>query len=139
MEVFEYIKLLKNQNNYSKWALMDPNMKKEYTGIDGVRGFKSAWESDMKEVGKGVQEIVKVTEGERVDFALHFIKPFDGMADSYMTVDPVTPSETKVKWGFHSKMNYPMNILLMFMNMDKVIGRDLNTGLNNLKNLLEKK
>ncbi|SUJ28353.1 Uncharacterised protein [Sphingobacterium spiritivorum] len=26
--VFEYIKYIKNQNYYSKWATMDPNMKK---------------------------------------------------------------------------------------------------------------
>ena len=44
-EVFEYVKLLKNQDNYSKWAMMDPKMKKEYTGTDGTVGFISAWDS----------------------------------------------------------------------------------------------
>lgn len=138
-EVFDYIKLLKNQDNFSKWASMDPAMKKEYIGIDGVRGFKWAWDSEKKDVGKGVQEIVKITEGERVDWRLHFIKPFDGYADTYMTVDAVTPSETKVRWGFHSSMKYPMNIMLLFMDMDNMIGDDLAIGLNNLKEILEKK
>ena len=36
MDVFEYIKLLKNQNHYSKWATMDPNMKQEFIGTDGT-------------------------------------------------------------------------------------------------------
>lgn len=40
--VFDYIKLLKNQDNYSKWAMMDPNMTKTYRGTDGTVGFVSA-------------------------------------------------------------------------------------------------
>jgi len=32
--VFDYIKLLKNQNKFSVWASMDPNMKSTYTGTD---------------------------------------------------------------------------------------------------------
>ena len=38
-EVFNYIKFLKNQDNYSKWNMIDPNMKKAYTGTDGTVGF----------------------------------------------------------------------------------------------------
>ena len=42
-EVFEYIKFLKNQDNYSKWNMMDPDMKKTYQGTYGTVGFISAW------------------------------------------------------------------------------------------------
>jgi predicted ATP-grasp superfamily ATP-dependent carboligase len=47
-QVFEYVKRLKNQDKYSKWATMDPKMKKEYTGTDGTVGFISAWDSENK-------------------------------------------------------------------------------------------
>jgi hypothetical protein len=83
--VFNYIKFLRNQDNFSKWASMDPNMKKEYRGTDGEAGFVSAWESAFKNVGKGEQEITKITEGERIDFNIHFIKPFEGRAKAFMT------------------------------------------------------
>ncbi len=33
--VFEYLKYLKNQDNWSPWGKRDPNMKKEFEGIDG--------------------------------------------------------------------------------------------------------
>src|SRR6478736_279635 len=56
-EVFDYIRFIKNQDHYSKWAMMDPNMKKTYTGTDGTVGFISAWESENKNVGTGEQEI----------------------------------------------------------------------------------
>jgi hypothetical protein len=36
-------------------------------------------------------------------------------------------------------MKYPMNIMLLFMNMDEMLGKDLETGLVNLKAVMEKK
>ncbi len=137
-QVFDHIKFLRNQDNFTKWATMDANMKKEYFGTDGTVGFISAWDSDNKKVGKGEQEIKKITEGKRLETELRFIKPFTGLANAYMTTEPYGNNATKVKWGFDSKMKYPMNILLLFMNMDKMIGEDFATGLTNLKNVLEK-
>jgi len=137
-EVFEYLKLLKNQDNFSKWALMDPNMKKEYRGTDGTVGFVSAWESNKKNVGKGEQEILLIKEGEQIDFEIRFIKPFAGIAKAFMNVEAQSDQSTQVKWGFRSQMKYPMNLMLLFMNMDKMIGQDLSIGLSNLKTILEK-
>jgi uncharacterized membrane protein len=137
-EVFDYIKLLKNQNNYSKWATMDANMKKEFRGTDGTVGFVSSWDSDVKDVGKGEQEIKKITEGKRIDYELRFIKPFESTEQTYMATEALSENQTKVKWGFSGRMNYPMNLMLLFMNMEKMVGDDLQTGLNNLKNILEK-
>lgn len=137
-KVFDYIKYLRNQDNFSKWATMDPDMKKEYRGTDGTPGFVSAWDSEMKNVGKGEQEIVKVTDGERVDFSIHFIKPFDGLATAYMLTTAESENLTRVTWSFKAGMKYPMNLMLLFMNMEKMIGNDLQVGLGNLKSQLEK-
>jgi hypothetical protein len=131
------IEMLRNQDNFSKWASMDPNMKQEYIGIDGKIGFISSWESDQKDVGRGEQSIINIKEGERIDYALHFIKPMEGRANAFMTTEAVTDNQTKVKWGFTGTMNYPMNIVLLFMNMDRMIGGDLETGLINLKRVME--
>jgi uncharacterized protein YndB with AHSA1/START domain len=136
--VFEYIKLLKNQNKYSVWATMDANMKTEFTGTDGTPGFVSAWDSQEKNVGKGEQEILKVVDGERVDYEIRFIKPFESTSDASMTTVSVNENQTKVTWAFTGKMKYPMNLMLLFMNMEKMIGNDLQKGLENLKGLLEK-
>lgn len=135
-EVFNYVKYLKNQDSYSKWATLDPDMKKEFRGTDGQPGFVSAWEGNKK-VGKGEQEIKAVSDG-RIDTELRFEKPFKSIAQARMTIEPADAGSTKVTWGFESKMNYPMNIMKLFMNMDKAIGNDFSTGLNNLKALLEK-
>lgn len=138
MEVFSYVKFLKNQDNYSKWATMDLNMKKEYKGTDGEVGFISAWDSEKEDVGKGEQEIKKITEGERIDTELRFIEPFESTDMAYMSTESVSENETKVKWGFYGKMEYPMNLMCLFMDMDKMLGPDLEEGLSNLKKVLEK-
>ena len=136
-EVFNYIKQLKNQDNYSKWGSMDPNMKKEYRGTDGTPGFVSAWEGNKK-VGQGEQEIISIEEGKKLHTELRFIKPFKSVAQSSMTTEPINDSSTKVSWGFEGNMNYPMNVMKLFMNMEKAIGNDFGTGLGNLKTLMEK-
>lgn len=136
--VYDYIRLLKNQNEYSVWATMDPDMKKEFRGTDGTKGFVSAWDSKNKNVGKGEQEILKIADGDRVDYEIRFIKPFESTSLASMSVVSVTESQTKVQWEFSGKMKYPMNLMLLFMNMEKMVGNDLNKGLQNLKTILEK-
>ncbi|MFZ4400387.1 MAG: SRPBCC family protein [Bacteroidales bacterium] len=137
-EVFDYIKYLKNQDNYSKWATMDPEMEKKYIGTDATIGFVSAWESKKKDVGQGEQEIIKIREDERIDFEIRFIKPFKSIAAAYMTTETITDKQTTVKWGFKSKFKYPMNLMLLFMKMDDLVGKDFETGLFRLKEILER-
>ncbi len=133
-EVFDYIKHLKNQNNFSKWSMMDPAMKKDYKGTDGTVGFIYAWDSE--EAGKGEQEIKKITEGKQLDIEIRFEKPFESKGDVHMITEEVSPTQTKVKWGMKGRSKYPLNFMNLFM--DNILGRDLNTGLTNLKNVLEK-
>lgn len=133
-EVFDYIRYLKNQNNYSKWALIDPDMQKTFTGTDATPGFVSAW--DGKKVGKGSQEIKKITEGQKIETEIHFIKPFESTMQSYMATDSIGPSQTRVSWNISGTSKWPMN--LMNLCMDKMVGGDLTTGLQNLKNIQEK-
>lgn len=137
--VFNYVRYLKNQNQFSVWANIDPKMEVVYSGTDGAVGSLSAWKSDVKEVGVGEQEIIKITEGKQIDFALRFKKPMEDTAKAYMATTAVSASVTKVKWGISGVIPYPMNIMLPMMKMDQMIGKDLQKGLENLKAELEKK
>jgi hypothetical protein len=137
--VFDYVRYLKNQNQYSVWAKIDPGMKTEYRGTDGTVGFVSAWDSQVREAGKGEQEITGIDDGRRIDYELRFYEPMKSTDNAYMSFESVNDSVTNVKWGFSGKVKYPMNLSLLFMNMDAMLGKDLEGGLNNLKTILEKK
>jgi uncharacterized protein YndB with AHSA1/START domain len=134
-EVFDYIKYIKNQDNYSKWNMADPNKKTEERGTDGTVGYVYKWDGN-DDVGAGEQEITRISEGERIDMELRFKRPMESTANAFMSTEPASPISTKVKWGMYGTSSYPMN----FMNfmMDGMLGSDLETGLQNLKTVLEK-
>jgi len=136
-EVFNFISLLRNQDQFSVWNRMDPSMKKTYSGIDGEVGFVATWDSKNKDLGKGEQEITGITAGRRLDTKLRFKEPFESEDDAYLITEDAGNTGTLVKWGIKGKMNYPMNLMLLFMDMDEMIGKDLQTGLINLKTVLE--
>lgn len=137
-EVFAYLKKVKNQANYSTWSRMDPHMKTSYRGTDGTVGFVSAWESTNDNLGVGEQEIVKITEGVRVDMKLRFKEPFEAENDAYFITTDAGTQQTQVTWGIKGAFAYPMNLMGLLMDMDQQIGKDFDTGLANLKAILEK-
>lgn len=136
-EVFQYVRNLKNQDQFSVWNKKDPKAKKEYKGTDGEVGFVASWESENKEVGRGEQEIVNIVQDERVDVKLRFKEPFEAEDDAYFITEAISANQTKVKWGFKGHMNYPWNLMLLTFDMDKELGGALQTGLNDMKKILE--
>jgi hypothetical protein len=134
-EVYQYLKLLKNQDNWSPWVEKDPNMKKTFTGTDGQLGFTSAWVGN-KDVGEGEQELTGFVENRLIESRLNFFKPFKSTSDAYLKLKK-KGNHTKVTWGFTGKNKFPMSIMMLFMSMDKMIGKDFEYGLNKLKEILE--
>lgn len=134
--VFDYLKFLKNQDQFSKWASMDSEMKKSYQGEDGTEGFVSAWESQNPDVGVGEQEIVRIVDGQRIDYELRFKKPMESSSPAWMITEDAEAGGTVVKWGFSGHMAYPMNLFLL-MGMEEAIGNDFRVGLQKLKEILE--
>ncbi len=136
VEVFDYVKYVKEQDKYNKWVMTDPNMKKTFTGIDGTIGFIYAWDSENKGAGKGEQEIKNIIDGEKVDLEIRFERPFKAVSTSTIQTQVASVNQTKVKWTFKSNSKYPIN--LMSALLESTLGKDLDKSLNNLKNILEK-
>lgn len=134
--VFAFVKLLRNQERYSKWVMADPNVKIVYTGTDGTVGFKSSWTSDQKDVGIGEQEITKVEEGKRYEVVLRFKKPFEDDAIGYTTVEAVDGNKTKLVTTFDNDAPFPSNIMVPFIK--NMLKKDMDINNNNLKAILEK-
>lgn len=128
-EIYDYVKFVKNQENYGYWNLQDPNMKKSSEGTDGQVGFKYIWESDV--VGNGTQTIVQLDEGKKVETELDF--GFGDPARSSIVLTPVSANETKVHYGIHLKSFYPANITFLLFDMSDAF----ETSLQNLKNIME--
>ncbi|WP_222984451.1 SRPBCC family protein [Flagellimonas meishanensis] len=136
-DVFDNLRFLKNQDAWSPWNKKDPNMEKKFTGTDGQVGATSYWNGN-KDVGEGEQELTKIVDGERIESELRFLKPWKSTSDAYLTTEEIDASTTRVTWGFSGKNKFPMSIMMLFMNMDKMVGKDFEEGLSSLKQTLEK-
>lgn len=130
-EVFDYIKYVKNQDNFGVWQLSDPDMKTTSEGEDGTVGFKYSWDSEK--LGKGAQVITNIVEGERMESDMFFYDFDDTPSKAYFAVDEQAPDQTLVKWGISWTTPYPWNLMSLFYNMDK----DFDKGLEKLKEIVE--
>lgn len=133
--VFDYVKLVKNQEYYSVWVMQDPNVNMKYEGVDGTAGFKASWDSKDDNVGAGSQLITAISE-ERIDVDLHFERPMKGEAKASTLLKSISENETKVTSEFYGNSSYPMN-LMNFMG-EKYITEAETQNLANLKKILEK-
>ncbi|OGS73119.1 MAG: hypothetical protein A3G95_00690 [Flavobacteria bacterium RIFCSPLOWO2_12_FULL_31_7] len=108
-EVFNYMKLFKNQEKYSVWVMADPNIKLKYEGEDGTVGAKVSWDGN-DDVGAGSQTITKMTN-ERIDVDLHFIRPMEGNQKGATIVKAIDGNSCSVTEEFYGNDPYPMNAL----------------------------
>lgn len=133
-QVFDYIKMIRNQDHYSVWNMSDPNKKTTSAGTDGTVGFVYSWNGNDK-VGEGEQEIAAIAEGDSITCELRFKRPFKSTGIAGMSAVSASPRSTVVKWNMRGRSNYPMNI--MNLMMDRMLGKDMEKSLANLKKILE--
>ncbi|WP_276481612.1 SRPBCC family protein [Paraflavitalea pollutisoli] len=127
-QVWQHVNNLEACHKWSPFVEEDPNTVVSYSGQSGTVGSSYAWKSEK--VGEGTQTITKLEPGQRVDSHLHFIKPFEGEADTYIKLTPAG-NATNVTWGFESEYKYPMNVMGNLMKGS--LGDMFQNGLNNLK------
>lgn len=133
--VFQYVRHLKNQDYYNKWVMTDPQMKKEFKGTDGTVGFIYGW-SGNKKAGEGEQEILSIKEDSEVVSEARFVRPFPGLSRLRMVTTPINLQQTKVDFITSSRMPFPMNAMVPMVS--KMLGRDMDISLRNLKAILER-
>lgn len=121
---------------WSPWEKMDPAMTRTYEGPASGVGAVYAWTGNDK-VGSGRMEIQKVTPAREVAFDLRFIKPFKADNVGRFTFEP-QGAGTKVSWSMAGKNPYIAKLMGVFFDMDKMIGKDFETGLANMKAVAEK-
>lgn len=135
--VFNYIKLLRNQNEYSYYNLKDPQTIKSYAGTDGEVGFTYTWSSKINSIGSGTQTISKIVESSSISCDIQFTKPASLASKAEINVTEINEQQTKVTWIFSSHYKFPLHIIIYFLNLEKLIGTDIASSLVTLKEKLE--
>jgi hypothetical protein len=134
-KVFNYIKLLKNQDEFNKHAMTGPDRKREFKGTDGTVGYIYAWSGDKK-AGVGEKEIKNIIDGKRIETEIRFVKPMTATASIIMETESLPGDQTKVSWSNAGTLKYPVNIFIPMM--ERSVAKDMDSSLSTLKNILEK-
>jgi uncharacterized protein YndB with AHSA1/START domain len=133
-KVFDFLKLLKNQEKFNKWAKADPDRNGEFKGTDGTVGFIISWKGN-KNVGEGEKEITNIVEGNRIETQIRFVRPMATIANIIMETESFSENQTKVFMSNAGSLKYPLNIMIPIV--EKMFPKDMDESLSTLKGILE--
>lgn len=136
-DVLGYLRSLRNFLSWNPFLKPGCQAKVEFRGTDGQVGSILAWDGD-RQVGAGEQEITRIVDGERIEFELRFKRPFASTNQAHFAADPDGGSRTRVRWMMSGKASFPMTVIGLFMNCDRIVGKEFDSGLSLLKTILEK-
>ncbi len=117
--------------NWSPWEKMDPGMKKTFSGSASGQGSVYSWAGNDK-VGEGRMTIEKSDKPSLVSIKLEFLKPFAATNTATFTFTPAADG-TKATWAMDGNNNFMSKAFQLFMDMDKMIGKDFEQGLASMK------
>ena len=116
---------------WSPYEKLDPAMRRTFSGAANGKGAVYEWDSDGK-AGKGRMEITDAPAPSKVTIKLDFFKPFEAHNIAEFTLEPRGDS-TDITWAMYGPNLYIAKVMSIFFNMDRMMGKDFETGLANLK------
>jgi uncharacterized protein YndB with AHSA1/START domain len=135
-KVFPLIADFHEWRQWSPWEDRDPDLQRTYGGADRGKGAVYAWEGN-KNVGSGRMEILEASSPSRIVIKLDFFKPFEAHNTAEFTMLP-QGNATNLNWVMHGPAPFMSKVMQVFMSFDRMIGKDFEAGLANLKTISEK-
>ena len=135
-KVFALINDFKKWQGWSPWEKKDPAMKRSFGAATAGKGASYAWEGN-KDVGQGSMEITSSVPSSAIGLKLDFRKPFEAHNRVEFTLD-AKGETTQVTWTMTGDTPYLAKIIHVFIDMDRMVGKDFEAGLANLKSIAEK-
>ena len=129
-------------NDFHQWVAWspyehkDPALKRTYSGLESGKGAVYAWDGNNN-VGSGRMEILESAVPSKIVIQLDFFKPFEGHNTAEFTMLPQGDA-TNLTWVMRGPAPFMSKVMQVFMNLDKMIGKDFEAGLVNLKTITEK-
>ena len=134
-------RIFPNLVDFRRWAAwspyekLDPAMKKAVSGATTGTGSIYEWDGNSK-VGQGRMEITDMSAPTNVTVKLDFMKPFVAHNTAKFTLVPSGDS-TDVTWAMLGSSPFAIKVMGIFFDMDKMVGKDFERGLESLKAVSE--
>jgi uncharacterized protein YndB with AHSA1/START domain len=134
-KVFALINDYRNWGSWSPWEKMDPEMKRTFSGSTSGKGAVYEWDGNS-DVGKGRMEILDTSPPSKVVLKLDFDNPME----AHNTVEFTLAGKgdtTEVTWAMYGPNPFMGKVMHVLFNMDRMIGKQFETGLANMKAVAE--
>jgi len=134
-DVFPHVNDFHAWEAWSPWEKLDPSMTRTYEGPPTGTGSIYSWVGDAN-VGEGRMSITESQPNDLIKIKLEFIKPFAGTNAVDFNFKP-EGDQTLVTWTMNGQYSFIPKAMNLVMNMDKMIGDSFESGLAQLKSVVE--
>lgn len=133
--VFDHLNDFRKWTAWSPWEKLDPDLKRTYAGPASGVGTRYTWNGNKK-VGAGSMEITDSVPNQRIAIDLVFERPFKARNPTEFTLAPAADG-VAITWAMTGHNNFIGKVFCLFVDMDKMVGKDFEQGLANLKTATE--
>jgi uncharacterized protein YndB with AHSA1/START domain len=133
--------LINDFHNWPKWAPQDKDkedasMKREFSGAASGVGSISDW-SGSGNTGAGRMTITESQASSKISIQADWVRPFKARNVNDFVLQSAGTS-TRVTWSMNGPNLFPMKVMGVFVNMDRMMGKHFEAGLANLKEVAER-
>jgi hypothetical protein len=132
--LFPLINDLRSFNTWNPYARKDPNGKGGYLGPASGKGAIHTFEG--KKAGTGQIEIVAAAAPKQVTMRLTMVKPIRADNTVNFILEP-RGDATTVTWAMNGQSPLLGKVIGLFIDCDKMVGKDFEQGLANLRAIAE--
>lgn len=133
--VFPFINDFHRWQAWSPYERRDPAMQRSYEGPAAGEGAVYGW-SGNKNIGSGRMQITESTPSSRIEIKLEFFAPFKANNTAEFTLEP-RGEGTQLTWAMYGRSSFTSKLMGLFVNMDKMVGKDFEEGLGSLRSASE--
>ncbi len=132
--LFGMINDLRQMNTWNPYALREKGGKAEYSGP--AAGPGACFDFAGPKSGSGHVEILESAPPSSVVMRLAMVKPFKADHRVDFTIAPAA-SGADVTWAMSGKQPLLGKVMMLFIDCDRMVGRDFEEGLANMKKIAE--
>jgi hypothetical protein len=130
--------LINDLHNWSRWQSTDredSSIKRNFSGSQSGVGAICDWEGRGSS-GKGRMAIVQSDSPSKLVVQADWVAPFQARNMNEFILEP-NGTSTTVTWSMTGPNLFVMRLMGVFTNMDRMMGKHFEDGLNNLKTIAE--
>jgi uncharacterized protein YndB with AHSA1/START domain len=134
--IYAVINDFRNWPSWSPWQKLDPAMKVTNSGPVAGKGAVSEWSGNSK-VGSGRTEITEAVPSSKITMKLDMRMPFEASNMVEYKLEP-KGDITTVTWAMYGPQPLLGKVVGLFIDCEKMVGKDFEEGLANLKAITER-